>query len=89
MWVAPKHQELRPLVVSHGWGSGFSSNFAWDGCRCDATTVSAANTATCNWLPWWLLSCVAVQLAVCQCKVCLATRLDVVLLDATVLSRIT
>jgi selenocysteine lyase/cysteine desulfurase len=32
--VARQHQAaVRPLVVSHGWGSGFSSEFMWDGCR--------------------------------------------------------
>jgi len=34
MWVAPAAQaDTRPLVVSHGYGSGFASEFVWDGCR--------------------------------------------------------
>lgn len=34
MWVDPGMQATtRPLVVSHGYGSGFSSEFIWDGCR--------------------------------------------------------
>lgn len=24
---------MRPLIVSHGWGAGFVSEFIWDGCR--------------------------------------------------------
>jgi isopenicillin-N epimerase len=34
MWVHPDWQSrTRPLIVSHGYGSGFSSEFIWDGCR--------------------------------------------------------
>ncbi len=34
MWVHPRAQRwVRPLVVSHGSGSGFVSDFIWDGCR--------------------------------------------------------
>ena len=34
LWVHPRHRDsVRPLVVSHGWGSGFSSEFIWDGER--------------------------------------------------------
>lgn len=32
MWVAPDRKAtLKPLVVSHGSGSGFTSDFIWDG----------------------------------------------------------
>ncbi|KAG1675643.1 hypothetical protein FOA52_002352 [Chlamydomonas sp. UWO 241] len=34
LWVAPAQQaRVRPLVVSHGSGCGFVSDFIWDGCR--------------------------------------------------------
>eukprot|EP00887_Chlorella_sp_A99_P000749 scaffold5.g749.t1 len=34
LWVNPRHRgRVRPLVTSHGHGSGFSSEFIWDGCR--------------------------------------------------------
>lgn len=34
MWVHPRAQpRVRPLVVSHGSGAGFVSDFVWDGCR--------------------------------------------------------
>ncbi|PRW58839.1 L-cysteine desulfhydrase 1 isoform X2 [Chlorella sorokiniana] len=34
MHVRPEHQRhVRPLIVSHGYGSGFVSEFIWDGCR--------------------------------------------------------
>ena len=32
MWVAPAHKaRVRPLIVSHGHGSGYTSEFLWDG----------------------------------------------------------
>ena len=32
MYVKKKHQnQTRPLVISHGWGSGFNSEFIWQG----------------------------------------------------------
>lgn len=32
--VPRRHQaHVRPLIVSHGWGAGFASEFIWDGCR--------------------------------------------------------
>lgn len=34
LWVAPQHQRhIRPLIISHGFGAGFTSDFIWDGCR--------------------------------------------------------
>ncbi|GAX74265.1 hypothetical protein CEUSTIGMA_g1714.t1 [Chlamydomonas eustigma] len=34
MWVHPDRQsKIRPLVISHGSGCGFTSDFIWDGCR--------------------------------------------------------
>jgi isopenicillin-N epimerase len=34
LWVHPSHKRhTRPLVISHGWGSGFSSEWIWDGNR--------------------------------------------------------
>lgn len=34
LWVHPSHKtHTRPLVISHGWGSGFSSEWIWDGNR--------------------------------------------------------
>lgn len=33
MYVKEEHQPTtHPLVISHGWGSGFSSEFVWQGC---------------------------------------------------------
>lgn len=35
LWVAPgRRAAVRPLVVSHGSGCGFTSDFIWDG-GCD------------------------------------------------------
>jgi isopenicillin-N epimerase len=32
MWVHPaRRQGVRPLVLSHGSGAGFTSDFIWDG----------------------------------------------------------
>lgn len=32
LWVHPRHKaRVRPLIVSHGYGSGFTSEFLWDG----------------------------------------------------------
>ncbi|EFJ40706.1 hypothetical protein VOLCADRAFT_119903 [Volvox carteri f. nagariensis] len=39
---------VRPLVVSHGSGSGFTSDFIWDGCR-DYTPYLATSSALALW----------------------------------------
>ncbi|GAB4816736.1 hypothetical protein N2152v2_003782 [Parachlorella kessleri] len=34
LWVHPDRKpQVRPLILSHGYGSGFTSDFIWDGCR--------------------------------------------------------
>ena len=49
LWAAPDtHSLLRPRVVSHGAGHGFTSTFMWDGCR-DYSPV----LAVCATLRWW------------------------------------
>ena len=49
LWAAlGTHAFLRPRVVSHGAGHGFTSAFSWDGCR-DYSPV----LALCATLRWW------------------------------------
>ena len=49
LWAAADtHALLRPRVVSHGAGHGFTSTFMWDGCR-DYSPV----LAVCATLRWW------------------------------------
>lgn len=46
MWVHPEAQATtRPLVVSHGYGSGFASEFVWDGCRDYSAALSVPAVA--------------------------------------------
>ncbi|KAA0151178.1 hypothetical protein FNF31_06868 [Cafeteria roenbergensis] len=46
MWVSPEAQAAtRPLVVSHGYGSGFASEFVWDGCRDYSAALSVPAVA--------------------------------------------
>lgn len=47
--VQQAHQaHVRPLIVSHGWGSGFVSEFIWDGCR-DYAPLLAVSAALRAW----------------------------------------
>lgn len=39
---------MRPLIVSHGYGSGFVSEFIWDGCR-DYAPLLAVSAALRAW----------------------------------------
>jgi len=49
LWAAADtHALLRPRVVSHGAGHGFTSTFMWDGCR-DYSPVLAVSAT----LRWW------------------------------------
>ncbi len=49
LWAAPEVQaDLRPVVVSHGTGAGFTSNFIWDGCRDYSPVLVLPLT-----LRWW------------------------------------
>ena len=49
LWAAPHARAaLRPVVVSHGTGSGFTSDFIWDGCRDYAPVLAIPHT-----LRWW------------------------------------
>lgn len=49
LWVPERWQgTVRPLVTSHGAGSGFCSEFIWDGCR-DYSPLLAISTL----LRWW------------------------------------
>ncbi|GLI71197.1 hypothetical protein VaNZ11_016316 [Volvox africanus] len=49
LWVAPNRQAfVRPLVVSHGSGCGFTSDFIWDGCR-DYAPYLATSSALALW----------------------------------------
>ena len=49
LWATPEcHALLRPLVVSHGTGNGFTSNFIWDGCRDYSPVLALPHT-----LRWW------------------------------------
>jgi len=49
LWVARgKQAGVRPLIVSHGSGAGFLSDFIWDGCR-DYAPLLSLSTA----LAWW------------------------------------
>lgn len=47
--VPQRHQAgVRPLIVSHGYGSGFVSEFIWDGCR-DYAPLLAVSAALRAW----------------------------------------
>jgi selenocysteine lyase/cysteine desulfurase len=49
LWAHPACREaLRPLVVSHGAGAGFTSAFMWDGCRDYSPVLAVTHT-----LRWW------------------------------------
>ena len=49
LWAHPSHRgALRPLVVSHGTGAGFTSDFIWHGCADYAPVLSTTLT-----LRWW------------------------------------
>jgi isopenicillin-N epimerase len=49
LWAAPASRAaLRPVVVSHGTGSGFTSDFIWDGCRDYSPVLAIPQT-----LRWW------------------------------------
>lgn len=49
LWTSPGARVgLRPVVVSHGTGSGFTSDFIWDGCRDYAPSLVIPQT-----LRWW------------------------------------
>ncbi|GIL54670.1 hypothetical protein Vafri_10411 [Volvox africanus] len=49
LWVASNRQAcVRPLVVSHGSGCGFTSDFIWDGCR-DYAPYLATSSALALW----------------------------------------
>jgi len=49
LWAAPEVQHgLRPPVVSHGAGAGFTSDFIWDGCRDYSPVLVLPQT-----LRWW------------------------------------
>jgi selenocysteine lyase/cysteine desulfurase len=49
LYVARKWQTvIRPLCASHGTGSGFWSEFIWDGCRDYANLLSLTTT-----MRWW------------------------------------
>ncbi|GIL80140.1 hypothetical protein Vretifemale_9315 [Volvox reticuliferus] len=49
LWIAPNRQAcVRPLVVSHGSGCGFTSDFIWDGCR-DYAPYLATSSALALW----------------------------------------
>ena len=49
MHVSAQHQRhVRPLIVSHGCGSGFVSEFVWDGCR-DYAPLLAVSAALRAW----------------------------------------
>ncbi|GLC39561.1 hypothetical protein PLESTM_000911900 [Pleodorina starrii] len=49
LWVAPHRRPcVRPLVVSHGSGCGFTSDFIWDGCR-DYAPYLATSSALALW----------------------------------------
>jgi isopenicillin-N epimerase len=49
LWAsADSRAALRPLVVSHGTGSGFTSDFIWDGCRDYSPVLAVPHT-----LRWW------------------------------------
>lgn len=47
--VHQRHQaHVRPLIISHGWGAGFVSEFIWDGCR-DYAPLLAVSAALRAW----------------------------------------
>jgi len=47
--VQRRHQRhVRPLILSHGYGSGFVSEFIWDGCR-DYAPLLAVSAALHAW----------------------------------------
>ena len=49
MWASSNAKQwLQPLIVSHGWGAGFTSSFIWDGNR-DYSAVLAIPAT----LRWW------------------------------------
>ncbi|KAG2497474.1 hypothetical protein HYH03_004628 [Edaphochlamys debaryana] len=49
LWVHPRRRGgVRPLVVSHGSGCGFTSDFIWDGCR-DFTPYLGTSSALALW----------------------------------------
>jgi len=49
LWVAPTHKTMIvPPIVSHGVGSGFTSQFIWDGCR-DYSSALSISTAIKVW----------------------------------------
>jgi selenocysteine lyase/cysteine desulfurase len=49
LWAHPAYRAtLRPLVVSHGAGAGFTSDFMWDGCRDYSPALAVTHT-----LRWW------------------------------------
>eukprot|EP00892_Ulva_mutabilis_P003123 jgi/Ulvmu1/12811/UM097_0040.1 len=49
LWAAQRHHvRLRPLVVSHGHGHGFTSDFIWDGNRDYAPYLAVGGA-----LAWW------------------------------------
>ena len=48
LYTSPTTPAPRPAVISHGYGSGFSSEFIWDGCR-DYSAAVALPTL----LDWW------------------------------------
>ncbi|KAL6763735.1 CG12264-like protein [Haematococcus lacustris] len=49
LWVHPRVKaQVKPLVVSHGSGAGFTSDFIWDGCR-DYAPYLGVSSALAMW----------------------------------------
>ncbi|KAK9829074.1 hypothetical protein WJX72_003762 [[Myrmecia] bisecta] len=49
LWVREQHHDLiKPLIISHGAGCGFTSDFIWDGCR-DYSPLLAVSAAVRFW----------------------------------------
>lgn len=75
LWASPAARaDLRPVVVSHNTGCGFTSDFIWDGCRDYAPVLVIPQT-----LRWW--AAVGLSRAVAYMHDMLATGVAV-LLDA-------
>ena len=73
LWAAPHvRSSLRPVVISHGTGSGFTSDFIWDGCRDYAPVLAIPQT-----LRWW--RAVGMDRAVAYMRATLATGVEVLL----------
>jgi isopenicillin-N epimerase len=73
LWAAPHaRSSLRPVVISHGTGSGFTSDFIWDGCRDYAPVLAIPQT-----LRWW--AAVGMDRAVAYMRATLAAGVEVLL----------